>query len=140
MKQFYFLDNSGKLKTSIHMKGDFVIAYSLRLWKSNDKVLELVEELRGSCFNDSCKEITYCTSKSLDHNFTYFVEIDANISTIKSISDYSIKLTVSQESSYGVNQILGAEEINGKVTFKDGGRFANLGVTLAPNTLNVMAS
>lgn len=140
MKQFYFLDNSGKLKISIHMKGDFVIAYSLRLWKSYDKVLELVEELRGSCFNDSCKEITYCNSKSLDHNCTYFVEIDANISTIKSISDYSIKLTVAQESFYGKSQVLGEEEISGKVSFKDGGKFSNLSVTLAPNTLNLMAS
>lgn len=140
MKQFYFLDNSGTLKTSIHLKGNFVIAYSLRLWKSHDKVLELVEELRGSCFNDSCKEITYNTAKSLDINFIYFVELDANISTIQCTSDYLIKLKIGQEVEGGSSNILGEEEVKGKVTFKDGGHFANLGVSLNPNELSVMAS
>lgn len=139
MKQFYFLDNSGTLKTSIHLKGNFVIAYSLRLWKSHDKVLELVEELRGSCFNDSCKEITYNTTKLLDGNFTYFVEVDANISTIKSNSDYSIKLLVGQESNDGSNLFLGEDEICGSVSFKDGGQFSNFGISLQPNELNIMA-
>lgn len=140
MKQFFFLDNTGKLKTSIQLKGDFIIAYSLRLWKSDDKVLDLVEELRGSCFNDSCKEISYSTTKCLDHNFTYYVEMDANISTINEISDYAIKLTVGQESNEGNNQLLGEEEISGNISFKDGGQFSKLGVSLCPNELNVMAS
>lgn len=140
MKQFFFLDNSGNLKTSIQLKGDIVIAYSLRLWKSDDKVLDLVEELRGSCFNDSCKKISYSISKTLDRNFTYFIEVDANISTIKSNSDYSIKLTVGQESNDGIDQLLGEEEISGSVSFKDGGHFSKLGVSLCRNELHVMAS
>lgn len=139
MKQFSFVENSGSLKTSIQLKGDIVIAYSLRLWKSDDKVLDLLEELRGSCFNNADKKISYIISKPLDGNFTYFVEVDANISTIKSNSDYSIKLLVGQESNDGSNLFLGEDEICGSVSFKDGGQFSNLGISLQPNELNIMA-
>lgn len=139
MKQFYFLDNSGTLKTSIHLKGNFVIAYSLRLWKSDDKVLDLVEEFRGSCFNDSCKKISYSISKLLNRNFTYFVEVDANISTIKTNSGYSIKLSIEKELNDGVCELLGEEEVFGSVSFEDGGQFSKLNISLCPNEINMVA-
>ena len=139
MKQFFFLDKSDNIETSIQLEGDIVIAYSLRIWKSDDKVLDLVEELRGSCFNDSCKKICYNISKSFDRNFTYYIEMDANISTIKSNSDFCIKLMVGQESNTGTNQVLGEEEIRGSVSFKDGGQFSKLGISLLPTELNIMA-
>ncbi len=90
MKQFYFLDNSGVLKTSIKLKGNFVIAFSLRLWKTDDKVLELVEDIRGSCFNSNCKEISYSLANIPDLQYTYFLELDSNISTVHPKANYSI--------------------------------------------------
>jgi len=138
MKQFTFLDNSGELKASIKLDGHFVIAYSLRLWKEDDKVLELVEDIRGSCFNNNCKEVCYTLSKIPDTQFTYFLEVDANISTIHSITNYSIELILDQKLSNGQVQFLGKDKNEGKVGFSGGGNYAKLGLTLHPFVLNKM--
>jgi hypothetical protein len=139
MKQFYFLDNSGLLKTSIHLQGDFVIAYSLRLWKADECEVELIEDIRGSCFNNSCKEICYGTPKLTATEGKYYIELDSNITTINTLSEYSIKLTLAQESSRGMTKLLGEEETNGIVGFNDGGKYAKLGITLNPSFANKMA-
>ncbi len=139
MKQFHFLDNSGALKTSIKLKGNFVIAYSLRLWKTEDKVLELLEDIRGSCFNNECKEISYTLSKIPNAECTYFVEMDANISTIHALTNYSIELSLNQKSINGKAQFIGCEKIEGKVGFNDGGKYTKLGLSLNPTVMNKMA-
>lgn len=139
MKQFYFLDKSGLLKSSIQLKGDFVIAYSLRLWKASDVKVELIEDIRGSCFNSICKEITYKTPDLSTLEYKYYFELDSNITTISTLTNYSIKLTVVQESSNGNLSLLGEEETSGQVGFNDGGKYEKLAITLRPSLLNKMA-
>ena len=139
MKQFYFLNNSGELKASIKLKGNFVVAYSLRLWKTDDKVLELVEDIRGSCFNSNCKEVCYTLAKIKDEGCNYYLELDSNISTVHPSTNYSIKLKLEQMTANGQLQFLGKESISGVVGFNDGGKYSKLGLSLNPNAISKMA-
>lgn len=132
MKQFYFPETTGLLKTSIHLQGDFIIAYSLRLWKSSGVSLELVDDVRGSCFNNTYKEINYRYPSIVTNEFKYFLELDSNISTTNKLSKYTIKLSILQESNAGLISILGEEETTGKVGFNEGGKFSKLGIALNP--------
>ena len=136
MKQIFFLDTVGELKSTIQLKGNFVIAYSLRLWKTDDKILDLVEDFRGSCFNNSCKEVCYTLKNFPNSQFTYLLELDANISTVATKANYSIELTLEQKSTSDGLQLLGKESIYGKVGFNDGGKYAKLGLSLNPNSIS----
>ena len=136
MKQFFFLDTIGELKTTIQLKGNFVIAYSLRLWKSDDNVLELIEDIRGSCFNNSCNEICYTMSTAPDTQVTYLLELDANISTVNPITNYSILLKLEQKAVAEKLQVLGKESASGTIGFNDGGKYAQLGFSINPNSIS----
>jgi len=139
LKQYYFLDNSGELKTSIQLQGDFVIAYALRLWKSSDdKVVNLIEDIRGSCFNKTFKTICYNLLKLDSNNFTYFLELDANISTIQPKAEYAIKLSIEQKIDEGEWRFLATEKAYGNVSCNERGVFSNIGITFSSNNVSKM--
>lgn len=139
MQQYYFLDNSGELKTSIQLQGDFVIAYALRLWKSHDKIVDLVEDIRGSCFNKESKTISYDLFSLKDSNSTYFLELDANISTIHSQAHYAIKLSLEQRVEKENWKLIGTEATFGHVSCNERGVFSKLGISALKDSQNKMA-
>lgn len=138
MNQFYLSDKYGELASSIKLEGNFVIAYSLRLWKSDDKVLNLMEELRGSCFNSLKKEIKYINNAIIEPEFDYIMELDANISTISPSTKFSLNLDITHHPNNGDLQFLGNDKITGEVKCNTGGKFVKLAVVLTQNQFNSM--
>jgi len=128
MTKLLLYDTSNIFKASIQLEGDFMIAYSLRLWEINDSKNKLVEEIRGSCSNFSCREINYRMPKLSINKFNYFLELDSNITTNHAMSKYCIKLAIEQESNRGDISFIGEQVKCGELGFSGGGKYVNLAI------------
>jgi len=130
-----YLDKEQTIKCSIFLQGNILVAYTLRLWKLEDNNVKLIDEIRGSCFNNTSSEtIVNLANISGDYS-NYNIELVSNINTVNSLADYSIRLLVINENSKGNKITLGDLNSGGFIGFSDGGQFKTLGFHLCP-TLN----